>query len=355
MTEESNKKQNFFKDVLKSVKDLDKYEDFALELPKKAFKYLLKLVMIFCAIICIFYTYKIVQNMNNIYINLKNKLPDFSYSEGILTIDSEEPIVIEEYKDVLGKIIIDTNANIEKYEKDAETGILLLQDKCVILSNSSMGQVTYKYEDLAKSNGITEFNKKDLISNVESMNIISIYASIYFVMFVYFFIIYFVSIFMDIVLLSVLTYFVSRISSIRLKFAPSFGIAVHAITLPVILNLIYIIVNLFTGFTIKYFQLMYSTISYIYVIVAILMIKTDFIQRQIELIKLEQEREKLKEELKQKEEELKKEQEKQENKKPEKENKEEQENKEKKDKRKKKENKDDSAGAGAHACEELGE
>ena len=43
MTEENSKKTNFFKDMIKSIKDLDKYEDYALELPKNAFKYLFKL------------------------------------------------------------------------------------------------------------------------------------------------------------------------------------------------------------------------------------------------------------------------------------------------------------------------
>ena len=43
--EESKKKINFFKQAYKSVKDLDKYEDFAAEQPKVAFKYLLKLIL----------------------------------------------------------------------------------------------------------------------------------------------------------------------------------------------------------------------------------------------------------------------------------------------------------------------
>ena len=349
MSEESNKKTSFFKEVFKSIKDLDKYEDFAVETPKKALKYLLKLILIFCAMICIFYTYQIVQNINEMYINFKDKLPEFSYSKGTLELNSEEPIIIEDYKEVLGNIVIDTNGTIENYEKDNKAGILLLEDKCIILSNSGMGQVAYKYEDLANSYGITEFTKQDVINYIDNLNIISVYGSVYFVMFVYFFIIYTITIFMDVLLLTVLAYIVSRLSGIRLKFAPSFGIAVHGITLPVILNLIYIIVNLFTGFTIKYFQLMYSTISYIYVIVAILMIKTDFIQRQVELIKLAQEQEKVREEMKKKEE---KEKEKQEdNKKPEdkKENKE-----EKTAKRKKKNESEDGTGANAPACEELG-
>ena len=350
MTEETSKKTNFFKDVLKSIKDLDKYEDYALELPKNAFKYLFKLVLLFSAIICVCYTYQIVQNMNDIYENFKSILPDFSYTQGVLTVDSEEPIIIEEYKEVLGKVIIDTNGTVEKYEQDKEAGIILLRDKCVILSNGSMGQVTYNYEELAKSYGVTEFAKQDIVNSVERMNIVSLYSSIYFVMFVYFFIIYFITIFMDILLLSVLAYLVSRISRIRLKFAPSFTIAVHAITLSVILNLIYIIVNLFTGFEIKYFELMYSTISYIYVIVAILMIKTDFIQRQMELIKLAQEQEKVREEMQQQEE-AEKEKQKEENKKPEEDKKENKE--EKTSKRKNKSEGEDVPGANAPACSEL--
>ena len=208
MTEKSSEKINFFKDVLKSIKDLDKYEDYALELPRNAFKYLFKLVLIFSAIICVCYTYQIVQNLNNMYESFKNILPDFSYTQGVLTLDSEETIVIEEYKDVLGKVIIDTNGTIEKYEQDKDVGILLLKDKCVVLSNSGIGQVTYNYEELAKNYGLTEFTKNDIINSVESINIISLYTSVYFVIFVYFFIIYFITIFMDVLLLSVLAYLV---------------------------------------------------------------------------------------------------------------------------------------------------
>ena len=286
MTEKTSKKTNFFKDVLKSIKDLDKYEDYAIELPKTVFKYLLKLVLLFCIIICIFYSYKIVQNLNNIYNNFINIIPDFSYSNGSLNVNSESAIIFEDYKEVIGKVVIDTNSTFEKYDKEKDVGILLLKDKLIILSNNNMGQVIYNYDDIAKGYGITEFTKKDVMNYVESMNIISLYGSVYFTIFIYLFIVYFITIFMDVLLLSVLAYIVSRMSRIRLKFAPSFGIAVHGVTLPVILNLIYIIVNLFTGFEIKYFGLMYSTISYVYIIVAILMIKTDFINRQMELMKL---------------------------------------------------------------------
>jgi len=63
--EESNKKTNFFKQVFKSIKDLDKYEDFAAEQPKVAIKYLFKLALVFVIIVTAFYTYKIVDSLKS--------------------------------------------------------------------------------------------------------------------------------------------------------------------------------------------------------------------------------------------------------------------------------------------------
>ena len=54
------------------------------------------------------------------------------------------------------------------------------------------------------------------------------------------------------------------------------------------LNLLYLIINTFTGFEVEYFQWMYTSISYIYVAVAILMIKTEIIHQRMQLIKLKE-------------------------------------------------------------------
>ena len=330
---EEKKKTNFFKEALKSIKDLDKYEDFALEKPGTAFKYFLKMLLIFCIIISIFYTYKIVDNMKDIYSNMQNKLPEFSYSQGELKFNSEDAITIEDDKDSFGNIVIDTNASEDKvneYKKDKKISLLFLNDKFILL-NGNVGQVEYKYSDIFSRYNITEFTKQDIINYANGINIVYICFSIYFIIFVYLFALYFISIFIDVLILSLLAMIISRLSRIKLKYAPSFNIAIHSITLPIILNLIYIVVNLLTGFNVKYFQAMYNAIGYIYVIVGVLMIKTDFINRQIELMKIAQEQEKIKEELKKQE----KEPVEEDNKK---------ENKEEKDsnssKRKKEENKD---------------
>lgn len=312
MAEETKKEEGFLKKALKSIKDFDKYEDFALEGKGIAFKYLLKLIAIFCAIVCIAYTAKIVTNANKLYIGLKEKLPEFSYQEGTLSTEAEEPTIIEDYGEMVGTIILDTDIEQgdirEKYNEDINKfGAAVVFTKDAVQIYNSSTNLTYKYTDVLANYNVQSFNKQDVVNEIEKLNVVSISLSVYCVMYIYLFVLYFVSIMIDVLILSLLAYIVSRFSRIKLKYEPSFNVAAHSITLPVLLNLIYIIVNLFTGFEIKYFQIMYNTISYIYVVVAILMIKTDFINRQAELIKIAQEQLKVKEELeKQKEEEKKK-------------------------------------------------
>lgn len=341
--QEKNKKEGFFKKILKSIKDFDKYEDFALERPVEAFKYLIKLIALLCAIVCVAYTYKIVDNVNKLYIGVKDKIPEFSYENGELIADTEEPTIIEDYGDMIGTIIIDTQNDTSKikenYSESIEkygSAIIFTKNNVNIYNSQVTGNLSYNYSDILSQYNVQSFNKQDLINNIENTNIISVSFSIYFVMFIYLFILYFISIMMDVLILSLLAYIISRVSRIKLKYAPSFNIAVHSITLPVMLNLIYIIVNLLTGFEIKYFQIMYNTISYIYVVVAILMIKTDFINRQAELIKIAQEQMKIKEELKKQEEQKEKNKEDNNDKPVEKDNKKEE--KDKKEEKKKKEN-----------------
>ena len=65
--------------------------------------------------------------------------------------------------------------------------------------------------------------------------------------------------------------------------------SIYALTLPLFLNLIYLILNVLTGFTMSYFSIVYNVIACIYIVTAILMIKSDFVDQQKELIKIVEE------------------------------------------------------------------
>ena len=92
-------------------------------------------------------------------------------------------------------------------------------------------------------------------------------------------------------------------SNLRLKYSAAYNIATYSLTLPIVLNLIYAVINILTGYTISYFSIMYMAITCIYIITAILMIKSDVIKKQMELSKIIQEQERVKLELEKQEEE----------------------------------------------------
>ena len=114
----------------------------------------------------------------------------------------------------------------------------------------------------------------------------------------------------DIIVLSIFGYIVSLITKIRLKYTAIYNIAAYALTLSIILNIIYFDVNSFCGFTIQYFEIMYTTLATIYITAAILLIRSDVIKKQIELNKIIEEQVKVRQELEKKEEERKEKEEK---------------------------------------------
>lgn len=117
------------------------------------------------------------------------------------------------------------------------------------------------------------------------------------------FIVYFLTILIDSLTLAVMGYFVCVVVKIKLKFRELYNIAIYSFTLPIILNIIYAVINISTGFIIKYFQTMYTVIACIYVISAILIIRSNIIRKNIELNKVLEVQEKVRIELEQKEQE----------------------------------------------------
>lgn len=214
-------KIGFFKKVLISIKDFEKYDIFALESFKDSIKYLFTLILIFSIIATLIYSIKVV------------------------------------------------NGGLEEI-------INKVQDEL----NEDLGMNIKEMQETVKQN----------------------YEVFFIIVFFSVLTAYFTTTFIDAAMLGILGLIVARLIGIRMKYKATVNIGIHALTLPLILQIIYLTVNILTGFEVKYFQWMYTTISYIYVVVAILMIKTQFINQQIELMKIKLEQEKVKEEINQQEE-----------------------------------------------------
>ena len=90
----------------------------------------------------------------------------------------------------------------------------------------------------------------------------------------------------NVLLISVFGYLASLFTRIKMRYIALFNMSVYSITLSMLLNIIYVIINIFTRFNIEYFDVMYISVAVIYLFAAIFMIKADFIKKQQELIKI---------------------------------------------------------------------
>lgn len=171
----------------------------------------------------------------------------------------------------------------------------MLKDKVIVKGYDGI-ESSATYENLSNNYNINNINKSNLTEFFSGDNMIKIYAAFAVIAFIYLFVIYMVQILLDTLLLSVVGYLLSQIVGVKFKYKSIFNISIYALTLSILLYCAYIVVNLFTGFEIKYFTIAYNAIAYIYVVTAILMIKSDLIKQQIELTKIVEEQKKIKEE-----------------------------------------------------------
>ena len=122
--------------------------------------------------------------------------------------------------------------------------------------------------------------------------------SIVIVFFASFLISLFLATILDVVTLSAFGLLTCFVAKIKINYKAIFNMSIYALTLSIILKMIYWIVRLFSDFNIKYFDIMYTSVAYIILAAAIFIIKSDVIKQQIQLMNvLEQSKEKLEETL----------------------------------------------------------
>lgn len=347
-----NKKKSyngFFKKLYYAIVKIEKYPEMAADGLPKAIFYFVKLVAIFAIISCLGTIYQLNKVVSESVNYLQNDFPEFYYQEGILEIKSDTPIEFAG-NEQFGKIIVDTKQEDEQQINiyinqitESGDGAVILKDKVILKTEAVLGTTNYNYAELFGQMGINSFDKEDVINFINSSQMIGLYASVFLMMFIYTFIIYFLNLLTYVIFISIFGCLANLITKLRMRYVAVFNMSVYAITLSTILFMIYVGINIFVPFTIKYFEPMYISVATIYLIAAILIIKSETIKKQAELTKIVEIQKQIREELNQKEEQEKEKQRKEEKKKEE-EEKEQEENKENK---KEKKNKDKEQNDGA--------
>ena len=313
--EEKIKNINFFKKIWYSITKFEKYPEMAAEGLVRAIKYLILLTMfvtIFAMIGSLIQTNKIVENLAQY---IEQNIPEFSFKDGKATMEIEEPIFIEnvEYSGIDRIIInplLETSEQKEEFE-NSETkegiSVFFFNDEIILKSKISEEQVArnkYTYTDFIASytgQKIESFNKAEVVEYLTSQKMLPFYARYGVSLFVYLLIINVIFALLDTLEIAILGWITSSLAKIKIKFSAVYSMAVYSLTLSMIFNIVYIVINYFTKFTITYFQVAYITIAYIYLAATIFIIKDDIIKKLQEIEKIKQEQKKVREEIKEQE------------------------------------------------------
>ena len=300
-------KKGFFKKVWYSIDKIEKYAELSAEGLKSALKYLAMLILVIGVIAAASTIYKTSLVVNKISQYIDQKVPNLTYSENTLKVENSEAIIDE--NEEFGKIIVDTNTDdeqqINKYVsdvKDEENAVIILKNKLILKTSGVSGSANYNYEDLFGQMGITEFNKQQLVDYLKGSTMFKYYANLFLTLFIYAFAVYLINTLFYIIIISMVGFLATMILKLKIRFVAVFNMAVYSITLPTILNIIYIIVNTFYKYAISYFDVMYVMISTIYILAAIFMLKSEFNKKQGEVQKIVEVEKEVKEEQKQEEE-----------------------------------------------------
>lgn len=291
-SEPENFKKGFFKKAKMSIFNIEKYPELATEGVPRAISYLVKIVAILVIVVCAGMVYKSSQVLTQGIQYIENEFPEFSYKDGTLKVETENEIKLEN-PEYVGKVIVDTatedTEKINQYTNEITeygNGIIILKNKLVIKNEAIIGTASYEYSKILGQMGITEFTKQDVINYAKGTQMISLYISLFVTLFIYAFVMYFLNTISNVLMISVFGYLASLIAKVKMRYAAMFNMSVYSITLSTILNIIYVIINMFVDFEIQYFEVMYISVAVIYLIAAIFMIKADLIKRQSELIKI---------------------------------------------------------------------
>ena len=276
---------SFFRRVKMSVFDFDKYHIIASEGLGRAIMYLVKLILIFALVLSLATIIRFSQLLDKATEYLSNNVPNFYFKNNQFVLDSNEDVKIEnhEYTDFL---IILTNS--ETYNEDEIRdfdGIVLTftKNNLIFKQQNSTSIITQSYEEFNNTIDISQINKDYLVNMSSGENAYTILTNIFAVIFISTFLTYFLTAILDTIALSLLGFIVSRLIRMPFKYGALYSLSISAITLPVILNAVYMVVNMFTGFVIPYFQVMYTLISYVYLIAALLIMRSEIIKKKVQI------------------------------------------------------------------------
>lgn len=270
-------KTPFLKKIKISIINIERYHIIAQEPIHRTIGYLLIIFLIFSCVTSIAVTKKAKMLLENVAEYVQD-MPEFEINTDTFSIDSDEKIEVTNTDITSMKFVFDNTEDTETYTNDTQKfdGTQIIFTKNEMIVKFSDEQATELGYDILTSqiedNVINNQTIIDFINNSSTYYIIFMYTAIFT------FTLYFLTALIDVLFLSLLGFIVSRMVKLPLKFFAIFSMSASSMTLSFILNLIYLLAKIFTGFTMDKFQWMYTLVAYIYMISSILILRSNLIK-----------------------------------------------------------------------------
>ena len=265
-----------------SITSVDKYYFIAIEGAKRSIGYICILTLAISIIITTSFVFEGKYLVDGSVNYIKNNIADFTVSsDGLKMENNVKPIEITLKRVSQPKIIIDDESSEEKNEEKLyryNGNIIIFGKEQLLLKIDSINR-KISYKNALNILGMDKISKNDIVGFYnESENLQRLYSTMEITLFIYFFIECFITIITNVIALSLVGVIVSRILKMKFKFSGLFSMSTAAITLPSVLTLIYALFFIFTGFIMKNFVVMTTTISYVYIIVALINIYRNLVR-----------------------------------------------------------------------------
>lgn len=232
-------KINFFKKIYLSIFNIKKYDELSKEGFKKALYYIRDLIFIVAIIYGGISITLNIKNTNRFKAYLSENLPDFTYQDNLLNIETEDRIILDNNlikANIGGRVIIDTISEqatlIDEYKKDNEVSFLLTKDKLIKLNAKGEAR-EYDYQNVFENYSygkITNLNKENLLHMFDTIP-----YSYYFLVYIFSYCISMLIIVLiyDLII-SLLAFCVCQIQKKQLKFKEIYTMGLYSLTLLIV-------------------------------------------------------------------------------------------------------------------------
>lgn len=266
---QKSERMGFFKRIYLAITDFRMYPFVQREKTSVAVWYFTLLVLTITLFLSMYFISNLFDGVSNILYGYNEKIPEFVFEKGVLNIEDKTYNLDGETK-----FVIDTSYGIEEYIYAEEAEEVLCATNSIIINKDGViytkGGATIAYIFPSLSEKITQNTLYSYLLTIQENW--TVRMAIFFMSWLVIFAIYFVIKFLNLMFLIFVAYVLNIVFGTKLKFSNYMKIVTYAITLPLIIEMVSILV---LGRIPEYATFAYQLLIYVYIFYALRAIKLD--------------------------------------------------------------------------------